>query len=355
MDSTATASPNKISFRKRLIPAVTFLGGIYFFLEFFLPKEVGGYEFGKYFEEIADAFVIMGATAIGLGIINLVRVHAGNILKGRRGWYNSVALLLGLVVTFLVEFSDFTKAENRAEELAKINSLPKYVKQIEEGNLSNEEAASKIKALEDSLKKMSKNIELEEFPISASFLDNLEIDGEKPTSDLRENLNLAISESSKHQGKLNLKQSAEDSRYKNLSASLQKLFSSAHQASEKKYQNLKSRKAARFIFEGLFAPLGAAMFSLLAFYVATAAYRTFRIQTVESAIMMFAALIVVLGQIPFGPLYISDQLPAMREWLMEYLSTPAFRAILMGSMIAGLGMAMRMWLSLEKSPLDGDA
>ncbi len=347
--------PNKVPFRKRLIPAVTFLGGIYFFLEFFLPKKIGGYEFGKYFEEISDAFIIMGATAIGLGIINLVRVHAGNILKGRRGWFNSVALLLGLIATFLIEFVDFTNAESRANELAKLNSLPKYVKQIQEENLPNKEAATKIKALENTLNKFSEKIETEDFPISANFVENLEIADKELPSELRSSLELAISESSKHQKNLSRNQKVKEDSYKDLSASLQKLFGSAHRVSEKQYQSLDSRKASYFVFEALFTPLGAAMFSLLAFYVATAAYRTFRIQTVETAIMMFAALIVVLGQIPFGPLYISDQLPAMREWLMEYLSTPAFRAILIGSLIAALGMSIRIWLSLEKSPLDGDA
>jgi hypothetical protein len=103
-----------------------------------------------------------------------------------------------------------------------------------------------------------------------------------------------------------------------------------------------------------FFPLGAAMFSLLAFYIASAAFRSFRIRSLEALFMMLAAVVVMLGQIPHGPLYISESLPGMRLWLLENLSTPAFRAIYFGAAVAGLALAVRMWLSLERSPLSDD-
>jgi hypothetical protein len=93
------------------------------------------------------------------------------------------------------------------------------------------------------------------------------------------------------------------------------------------------------------------MFSLLAFYIAYAAYRSFKIRSIESGIMMFTAFIVILGQIPQGIMYISSDLPAIRLWLMQYLSTPAMRAIYFSSAIAGLSIAVRMWLSIDKNPI----
>ena len=71
-------------------------------------------------------------------------------------------------------------------------------------------------------------------------------------------------------------------------------------------------------------------------------------------VMMIFAILVMLGQIPQGPLYIWEGLPALRLWLMANISTPAVRAIEFGSIVAGLAMAVRMWLSLEKSPLAVD-
>ena len=102
------------------------------------------------------------------------------------------------------------------------------------------------------------------------------------------------------------------------------------------------------LFDGLYVSLGAAMFSLLAFYIASAAYRAFRIKSAEALLLLLAALLVMLGQIPFGA-YLWPRFPQARLWVLQVFSTPAFRAIALGAAVAGLAMAMRMWLSLETS------
>jgi hypothetical protein len=62
--------------------------------------------------------------------------------------------------------------------------------------------------------------------------------------------------------------------------------------------------------------------------------------------MMLAALLVMLGQIPFG-VWIWSALPDIRLWLLSVPNTAAFRAIGIGAAVAGLVMAFRMWFSLE--------
>jgi hypothetical protein len=112
------------------------------------------------------------------------------------------------------------------------------------------------------------------------------------------------------------------------------------------------------LFNGLFTPLQAATFSLLAFYIASAAYRAFRIRTAEAALMMAAAFIVMLGQVPFGR-WLTNALPAtgalsffrmeeLGEWVMAWLNTPAQRAINFGIAVGALAMSLRIWLSLER-------
>jgi hypothetical protein len=104
-----------------------------------------------------------------------------------------------------------------------------------------------------------------------------------------------------------------------------------------------------FLFNGLFNQLGSAMFALLGVYIAAAAYRAFRIRSLESALMMGAALIVMLGQISFGRV-VYDDMPAIRQWLLEVPNSAAFRAIRLGAGVAGLMLAIRMWLSIESAP-----
>ena len=110
-------------------------------------------------------------------------------------------------------------------------------------------------------------------------------------------------------------------------------------------------KMSHLLYDGFFTTLASAMFSLLAFYIAGAAYRAFRVRSMEASMLMLTAILVILGQIPQGRA-ISEHLPAIRKWLLEYVNTPGNRAIYFGSAIAGLAMAVRMWLSLEQSPLD---
>jgi len=112
------------------------------------------------------------------------------------------------------------------------------------------------------------------------------------------------------------------------------------------------------LFNGLFMPLQAATFSLLAFYIASAAYRAFRVRTGEAALMMAAAFVVMLGQVPIGA-WITSGLPtagpwaffrleALGEWVMSWLNTPAQRGIVFGIAVGGLAMSLRIWLSLER-------
>jgi hypothetical protein len=102
----------------------------------------------------------------------------------------------------------------------------------------------------------------------------------------------------------------------------------------------------KFLVEGLFNSLGAAMFSLLSVYIAAAAYRAFRIRTFESGLMMVSAVVVILGQTSFG-VYVWSGMPDLRQWLLEVPNAAAFRAIKVGSSVAALVMAFRMWLSIE--------
>ncbi|HOM73357.1 MAG TPA: hypothetical protein PLP86_14040, partial [Armatimonadota bacterium] len=61
-----------------------------------------------------------------------------------------------------------------------------------------------------------------------------------------------------------------------------------------------SESIYKILFSGGLAALQATMFSLVAFYIVSAAYRAFRIKSSEAALMMMAAFFVMIGVVTFG-------------------------------------------------------
>ena len=130
-------------------------------------------------------------------------------------------------------------------------------------------------------------------------------------------------------------------------------------------------RAFSILFDYTLVQLDAAMFSLIAFYIFSAAYRAFRIRSVEASILMFTAMLVMIGVVPLGAfisytllglpeagapeganfltqLEHSIGLPKIANWVLTQLNAPAQRAIEFGVGIGGLAMAIRLWLSLER-------
>lgn len=112
------------------------------------------------------------------------------------------------------------------------------------------------------------------------------------------------------------------------------------------------------LFDGMYQSLGATVFSVLAFYIASAAYRAFRVRTAEAALMMAAAVVVMLGQVPLGQWLTHGlqghgwlahlRVEAVANWLFTTLSMSALTAVGFGLAVGALAMALRIWLGLER-------
>jgi dienelactone hydrolase len=109
-----------------------------------------------------------------------------------------------------------------------------------------------------------------------------------------------------------------------------------------------------WVFRNIYAPLDATMFSILAFFVASAAFRTFRARSAEAALLLTAALIVMFGRVPWGQL-VFKQSPLVAEWVMSSPALGAKRAILFGVSLGGIAMSLRIILGIERSHLGGEA
>lgn len=108
-----------------------------------------------------------------------------------------------------------------------------------------------------------------------------------------------------------------------------------------------------WIYDYIFKPAGATMFSVLAFFIASAAYRTFRARTTMAALLLIAALIVMVGQVPIGDM-ISSKLPMLSSWLMEVPNAAVKRGIFMGVALGVVATSLRIIFGVERAYLGGE-
>ena len=327
--------------KKFLIKIVTFIGGLYFFLEFVLPPNFLNINLEKYNESITVGIITIGAMAVGLGIINLLSLHLNKIIYKKKDYFFSLTLLLSLFITLIILSIDWYQNEKLVNEANKFLTLSKFSEVI----VNDEKVHNKqVLAVDIRNQKLIEKLENDIRLIDKTNLNINEIK-ERELKEVLDKVEKTIA---------NVKQDYKDTKYNlNLSRRLRNLSIVYKEYLQYKNNNSLIKKLYLVCFDGLFNPLCMSMFSLLGFYVATAAFKAFKIKSFESFLMMLSAVIVILGQVPFG-VKIWSGFPQLRMWLLSVPSTGAFRAITLGAFIAGLVMALRMWFSLEGNDNRGE-
>jgi hypothetical protein len=114
-------------------------------------------------------------------------------------------------------------------------------------------------------------------------------------------------------------------------------------------------------------PLQATMFAVLGFYVASAAFRTFRLKSLEAGILMAAAMALIFGRVPLGEElwsrmmgYASAKAPlhpqsmnSITEWILSVPSMAGKRGILLGISLGAIAMSLKVILGIERAYLGG--
>lgn len=254
--------------KRYLIVGLTFLGGLFYFVEFFIPPRPGGPEeavilgwnLTKTAAVVGNATQVVGGLTFLLGVYNLVRIHGNNIRRLRTGWSNSVAFF----VAFLL-MAGSSLARDWTTFFGGNVRMPQWI-----------------------------------------------LDKQPP--------------------------------------------------------GVQSHDLYTFLFEGLLRPLEATMFSILAFYIVSAAYRAFRIRSGEAAVLMVVALVLMMGQVPLGmaltariphgPSFLGIdwsilRLEAFSQFILNTVSSTVLRAIGFGLGLGSLAMGLRIWLSLERGSFFG--
>jgi len=106
------------------------------------------------------------------------------------------------------------------------------------------------------------------------------------------------------------------------------------------------------LFDNILIPIQATIFSLLAFYIASAAYRAFRARTLLATILLLTAFIVMLRLIPLGDFSALNQ--TVVNWILVVPNMAAKRAIAIGVGLGAIATCIKIILGIERTYMGHD-
>jgi hypothetical protein len=113
-----------------------------------------------------------------------------------------------------------------------------------------------------------------------------------------------------------------------------------------------SMTAFGWIYSYMMVPLQGTMFAILAFFIASAAYRSFRARSREAAVLLIAAVIVMMGRVPLGE-YLIPLSGDLSQWILNVLNASVRRAILIGVSLGAIALSLKIIFGVERSYLGG--
>ncbi len=114
-----------------------------------------------------------------------------------------------------------------------------------------------------------------------------------------------------------------------------------------------------WLYEYAFKPLTATMFAMLAFYIASAAFRAFRAKNIEAILLLGTAFIILLGR-TFAGVFLTSWLPDSLNGLrienltitiMSVFNTAGNRAIMIGIALGIASTSLKVLLGVDRSYL----
>lgn len=113
-----------------------------------------------------------------------------------------------------------------------------------------------------------------------------------------------------------------------------------------------------WIFVTIYTPLTSTMFSMLAFFIASASYRAFRARNFQATLLLIAGFFVMGGRVPLFDMIISPltDVPVFSnfaDWIMSIPNTAGQRAIMIGIALGIMSSSLRIILGIERSHVGG--
>lgn len=114
-------------------------------------------------------------------------------------------------------------------------------------------------------------------------------------------------------------------------------------------------------YRHIYTALQGTMFAVLAFYIVSTAYRSFRIKSMQALVLFIAAFILILGKVPLGQIiwdsllgWTSASSSDVIEWIMNVPSVAGKRGIMIGISIGAIVTSLKIIFCIEKQYLGKD-
>jgi hypothetical protein len=94
------------------------------------------------------------------------------------------------------------------------------------------------------------------------------------------------------------------------------------------------------------------MYSIIAFFITSAAFRAFRAKNLESTIVLVAGTIMVLGNAPL----VTNYIPIIADislWIRTYPYMATMRGVMIGAALGSIALAVRTLMGIERGYLRG--
>jgi hypothetical protein len=218
-------------------------------------------------DDATQWFDILASFAIFLGALNLLKLQGRKIIRKKKGWQYSILAVAGFAFAFI---AGFIMLGSYKVEITDAGNNPDAVAEVLSGEIHmTEEAAMNVLTV----------IQPDE-PYSLEAPYFTERGARSVVEDLQEQGARAEVVPTQWGGHLSTRGS---------------LF--------------------EWMFRFIFTPLSATMFALLAFFVASASYRAFRIRNFEATLLLVSGIIIMLGRVPIGS--------KISSWFIMYITVLA--------------------------------
>ena len=239
-------------FLKRQMPAIIAIGvGLFILFGHFINNpNVQGFVNN----DATQWFDIIASFAIFLGALNMLKLQVLKVVKKQRNWQYSILAIFGFSFAIFAGF--FFRGANYITLIdihpQNVNKLVEYISTVQEVD----DPVLMVKGIQGSLA----SYEIPKIFISRATAEAFSV----TISGIARDVTLGVKPWGAH---VQIEGS---------------LFS--------------------WMFFKIFTPLSSTMFALLAFFVASASYRAFRIRNFEATLLLVAGIILMIGRVPVGEL-----------------------------------------------------